>query len=75
MHFKIKLVQIGNSVGTILPKEVLAALNVKKGDTLTLTTAPDGFRLSPYDMEAEKQIEAGREIMAEFRDTLKALAK
>ena len=40
-----------------------------------LTTAPDGFRLSPYDMDAEKQIEAGREIMAEFRDTLKALAK
>ena len=27
MHFKVKLVQIGNSVGMILPKEVLAAVD------------------------------------------------
>jgi putative addiction module antidote len=44
MHFSLKIIQIGNSLGVTLPKEALAALKVEKGDTLTLTPAPDGFR-------------------------------
>ena len=75
MHFKVKLTQIGNSVGFILPKEALAVLQVEKGDTLTFTSAPDGFRVTPYDAEVEKQLEAGRDFMREYRDTLRALAK
>jgi len=75
MHFKVKLTQIGNSVGLILPKEALALLEVEKGDTLTFTSAPDGFRVTPYDAEVEKQLEAGRDFMREYRDTLRALAK
>ncbi|HEY4985618.1 MAG TPA: AbrB/MazE/SpoVT family DNA-binding domain-containing protein [Bradyrhizobium sp.] len=67
--------QIGNSVGIILPKEVLAAMDAKKGDELTVTSAPDGFRATPYDEEVNRQIEAGREFMRDYRDTLKALAK
>jgi putative addiction module antidote len=35
----LKLSQIGNSVGVILPKEVLARLKLVKGDTLFLTEA------------------------------------
>ena len=66
---------IGNSVGLILPKEALAVLQVEKGDTLTFTSAPDGFRVTPYDAEVEKQLEAGRDFMREYRDTLRALAK
>jgi len=75
MHFKLKLTQIGNSVGLILPKEALAVLQVEKGDTLTFTSAPDGFRVTPYDADVEKQLEAGRDFMREYRDTLRALAK
>ena len=75
MHFKVKLTQIGNSVGLILPKEALAVLQVEKGDTLTFTSAPDGFRVTPYDADVEKQLEAGRDFMREYRDTLRALAK
>jgi putative addiction module antidote len=75
MHFKVKLTQIGNSVGLILPKEALAVLQVEKGDTLTFTSAPDGFRVTPYDAEVEKQLEAGRDFMREYRDMLRALAK
>ena len=75
MHFKVKLTQIGNSVGVILPKEALAVLNVEKGDTLTFTSAPDGFRVTPFDAEMEIQLEAGRDFMREYRDTLRALAK
>ncbi|HEX6794082.1 MAG TPA: AbrB/MazE/SpoVT family DNA-binding domain-containing protein, partial [Casimicrobiaceae bacterium] len=30
--FTLKLTQIGNSIGVILPKEVLSRLRVEKGD-------------------------------------------
>jgi putative addiction module antidote len=75
MHFSLKIIQIGNSLGVTLPKDVLAALKVEKGDVLTVTPAPDGFRLTPYDPDVQKQVEAGREVMREYRDTLHALAK
>jgi putative addiction module antidote len=72
---KTKIIQIGNSVGIVLPKEVLAALHAEKGDTLTLNTTPDGVRISAYDPEVQKQVDAGREVMRDYRDTLRALAK
>ena len=59
MTLKMKIIQIGNSLGVTLPKEALAALKVEKGDVLMLTEAPDGFRLTPYDPEIAKQIDAG----------------
>ena len=43
----LKLTQIGNSVGVILPKEVLARLKVEKGDVLYLSEAVNGVLLSP----------------------------
>lgn len=73
--FTLKLTQIGNSVGVVLPKEALAQLKVDKGDTVFLTETPGGFTLTPYDPTIEKQLELGREIMHEYRDTLRALAK
>ncbi len=75
MHFALKVIQIGNSLGLTLPKEALAAMKVEKGSVLVLTEAKDGFRLSPYDPEIERQVEEGRKVMLEYRDTLRALAK
>jgi putative addiction module antidote len=75
MHFALKIIQIGNSLGVTLPKEALAALKVDKGSTVVLTPAKDGFKLSPYDPDVERQVEAGRKVMLEYRDTLRALAK
>ena len=56
----LKLTQIGNSVGVILPKEALAKLGVGKGDALYLTDAPGGdMRISAYDDEVAHQIALG----------------
>ena len=74
MH-ALKLTQIGNSVGVILSKEVLARLKLSKGDTLHVTETPDGIALTPYDPSFEAQVELGREFMREYRDTFRALAK
>ena len=71
----LKLTQIGDSVGVILPKEVLARLKLKEGDTVFLTNSAHGVNLSPYDPSLDEQLDAGREIMREFRDTLHQLAK
>ena len=74
MH-ALKLTQIGNSVGVILPKEVLARLKLSKGDTLHVSETPDGIALTPYDPAFEEQVDMGREFMREYRDTFRALAK
>jgi len=71
----LKLTQIGNSVGVIFPKELLARLKVEKGDTVFWTEAANGITLTPYDPELEEQLQAGREFMHEFRDTFHQLAK
>jgi putative addiction module antidote len=71
----LKLMQIGNSVGFVLPKEAAARLKVEKGDAVFLTESPDGYRLSPYDPAFETQIKAAERIMKKRRQVLRALAK
>ncbi|WP_348752830.1 AbrB/MazE/SpoVT family DNA-binding domain-containing protein [uncultured Aquincola sp.] len=71
----LKLTQIGNSVGVILPKEVLARLKLEKGDTVFVTEAANGITLTPYDPSLEDQLKLGREFMREYRDTFHQLAK
>ena len=71
----LKLTQIGNSVGVILPKEILARLKLEKGDTVFVTDVAGGITLSPFDPTLEEQIRVGREFMREYRDTFHQLAK
>jgi putative addiction module antidote len=71
----LKLTQIGNSVGVILPKEVLARLKVEKGDVLYLSESVNGVLLSPYSAEFEEQMVAARAVMKKRRAVLRELAK
>jgi len=73
--FALKLTQIGNSVGVVLPKELLGLLHVEKGDTLYVTQSPSGVTLTPYDPAVEEQLAQGRDFMREYRDTFHVLAK
>jgi putative addiction module antidote len=71
----LKVTQIGNSLGVILPKEVLARLKVEKGDVLYLSEAVNGVLISPYSPEFEQQMDAARSIMKKRRAVLRELAK
>jgi len=71
----LKLTQIGNSVGVILPKETLARLNLGKGDSLFLSDSANGINLSPYDPVFDAQMTEARRIMKKRRDVLRELAK
>jgi putative addiction module antidote len=74
MHV-LKLTQIGNSVGVILPKEALSRLKLGKGESVFLTETNEGYVLTPYDPALEEEIAAGRAFMREYRDTFHQLAK
>jgi putative addiction module antidote len=71
----LKVTKIGNSLGFILPKELLARLKLEKGDTLFLTDSPDGLRLTLNDPGFEEQMTAARAVMKKRRAVLRELAK
>lgn len=73
--YTLKLTQIGNSVGVILPREVLARLNLGKGDEVFLTDSPDGMRLTPHNPQFSEQMRVARDIMKKRRAVLRELAK
>jgi len=72
---KLKLRPVGTSAGIIVPKEMLVRLRVNMEDDLFAVETPDGYLLTPYDPEIEKQLKLGREFMAKFRNSFRALAK
>lgn len=75
MTTTVKVTTVGNSVGIVLPKDMLARLNIQKGDTLYVTETPDGVQLTPYDEKFVRVMEAANQIMRENRDVLRKLAE
>lgn len=71
----LKIRKVGNSLGTTIPQDVAARLNIAEGDNLFLTEAPGGYLITPYDPEFEKQMDAARSIMKKRRNLLRELAK
>lgn len=73
---ELKLTQIGNSVGIVLPKEVLAKLNLIKGDSVWMTEKSDSeISLSPYNADFAEQMKIARALMKKRRHVLRELAK
>lgn len=72
----LQIRKIGNSVGLILPKDLLARLKLKEGDALYVVEQTErGFKLSPYDPKHAKAMEIARRAFRTYADTFKALAK
>lgn len=75
MATTVKITTIGNSVGIVLPKEVLNRLHVEKGDSLYVTDTPDGIQLTPYDQDFADVMDAAKRVMRKNRDVLRRLAQ
>jgi putative addiction module antidote len=71
----LKITQIGNSLGLILPKEMLARLKLGKGDAVFVTDTPDGVAITPYNEDFDSQMTAARTVMKRRRNVLRELAK
>jgi putative addiction module antidote len=70
----LKLTTVGNSVGVVLPREILDKLRVQKGDSLYVLETPRGIELTPYDPEFARQMDLAEAVMREDRDVLRKLA-
>ena len=72
----LKLTAIGTSTGVIIPKEMLARMNLSKGDVLYAVEAPDGsYRLTPYDPVFADKMQRADDIMRRYKNTLHVLAQ
>jgi putative addiction module antidote len=71
----LKVRRIGNSLGVVLPKELLAKLRVGEGAELSVSETPNGVALQRHDAELQEQIEAARLAMKRYRNALRELAK
>jgi putative addiction module antidote len=70
-----KVRAIGNSLGIVIPKEVLAELNLNQDDRIFLVKTEAGYHITAYDETFKKQMEAAREGMQNYRNALRELAK
>lgn len=68
--------RVGNSLGVILPKEVLVRLNVTEGDLLMVTEAADGgLRVGSSNPEFAKTMATFESLNRRYKNTLRELAK
>jgi putative addiction module antidote len=73
---ELKVRKFGNSLGVVLPKEVIQRLRAGDGEPIFLIEAGEGeYRLTPYDPEFEKKMSKAEEIIGRYRNTLRVLAK
>ena len=73
---ELKVRKFGNSLGVVLPKEVINRLHAADGEPLFLIEGPDGgYQLTPYDPGFEKKMAKADDIINRYRNTLHALAK
>lgn len=79
MVLELKLRKVGNSVGVVLPKDAMAKLNVREGDLVCLTDAPDGgLRVTAVTEGREqfaRQMKVAEDVIRRYRNTLRELAK
>jgi len=71
----VKVRKVGNSLGVILPHDLLKTLNVGEGDTLFPVRTEKGVELTAYDPDFETVMESNRDYMRRHRNALRELAK
>jgi putative addiction module antidote len=72
----LQIRKIGNSLGLILPKELLARLKLEDGDKLYVVEQPErGVNLTPYDPVHAKGMEIARKAFKTYANTFRELAK
>jgi putative addiction module antidote len=72
----LQIKKVGNSLGLILPKELLARLKLKEGDKLHIVEQTErGIKLTPYDPKHAEAMEFARRSFRKYADSYRALAK
>lgn len=73
---ELKVRRVGNSLGVILPREVVNRLRATEGQRLYLVEVPDSsYRLTPYDPAFEEKMAKAEDIISRYANTLHTLAE
>jgi putative addiction module antidote len=75
MMTALKLRKIGNSVGVILPKEVLDRRKLAPGDIVELTERDEALVITPSSRDFTRQMDVARQVMKRRFSALRELAK
>jgi len=76
MAKETKVRRIGNSLGVVLPKEILHQLKVEEGASLYITGDAEGsIRLTPDRPGFKEKMAIAEDIMHRYRNALRELAK
>jgi putative addiction module antidote len=70
-----KIRKVGNSLGIILPKQLIEELHLKTGDKVSIERKGSNLELRPVDPEFEEWAEAYRQLNTDYKDVLRALAE
>lgn len=73
---ELKVRKFGNSLGVVLPKDVIQRLGTGEGERLFLVESSAGaYELTPYDPDFAKKMAKAEDIAGRYRNTLRALSK
>ena len=72
---KLRARAIGNSTGVTFTKRVADRLKIKRGDPIYLTESPDGYRLTAYNPDFERQMTIAESVMRRYKEALRQLAR
>ena len=73
---ELKVRKFEDSLGVVLPEDVINRLQTKDGEPLFLLEASDGsYHLIPHDPTFEAKMAKAQDIAGRYRDTLHELAK
>lgn len=72
---KTTIRKVGNSLGVILPKQMIDNLNLKNGDILSINQKGNMIEIKPVDVEFEKWLDSYNELNLNYKEVMQALAK
>jgi putative addiction module antidote len=75
MNMALKITKVGNSAAIILPKELLAKLDVAVGEMVSVTRTARGIELGRAEPDFDVQMAVARDVMERRKRALRELAK
>jgi putative addiction module antidote len=69
-----KITTAGNSLAIRIPRGMAERMNLQPGTTVHIFQDRDGFKVTPYDPELQRQLEVAAEVQARNASALRTLA-
>jgi len=70
-----RLTKVGNSTGVTIPRDVLTAVSLERGDTVTVTAHQGRIEIAKATDAHRTAIEEGRAFIQRYSRTMRDLAK